>query len=78
MQELQDVIFLTKEDINEANVDDFIRQEKKRGIKKIYWNKKNTKIFKNFAKAVYHGNNLRFPRNFPKGQTFIGVKHICK
>ena len=65
-----------------SNIDDYIRERKRKGTKKILWNKKNWSILKRFFQAVspcIHGwacicgeGTLR---GFKEGMNFMGIKH---
>ena len=72
--------------LNETNIDDFIRQEKRIGRRDIFWNENGWSILKQFFKAhvpCIHGwfclctvgIEKWTKQNFKDGITFMGVKH---
>ena len=80
---------MKQQDIDEMNVDDYIRQEKRRGRKKIYWSKKGWKVLRNFfmanAPCVHgwvcvcsEGVDDWTKKNFKSGVIFMGIKHFIK
>ncbi len=70
---------MKQNEINAINVDDYIREQKTNGSKKIIWRNKNAiKIFRRFARAVYFHEGYRLPHSFPHGVPFMGIKHYIK
>ena len=80
---------MKQQEINEINVDDYIRQEKRMGRKEIYWDKKGWKFLRNFLRAnapcvhgwfcfCSEGVNEWTKRNFRSGVVYMGVKHFVK
>ena len=75
--------------ITTSNVDDFIREQKAKGVKAIHWNKENYEIFTCFLKAALtcgvgfdlyiflmdfcEKNHNHLPKK--EGFNFMGVKH---
>ena len=77
---------MKQQDINETNVDDYIRQEKRNGAKEIHWNKGKLKFLRNFfganAPCIHgwfcfcsEGIDEWMKKNFKSGITYMGVKH---
>ena len=64
--------------ITAANVDDYIRKQKRAGKKVLYWEDMAGAYFKDFVCAVNAGNNLAPPNRFFGGFRFMGVKHYLK
>lgn len=70
---------MKQEEITEINVDDYIREQKELGKKKIIWTgKKEIKIFRRFARINYWDVHFRLPHSFPHKATFRGIKHEIK
>ena len=69
---------MKKNNITANNVDDFIREKKKQGCKRIFWGKDESVHFVTFATAVYEMECYKLPKNFFGGFRFLGVKHYLK
>ena len=65
-------------EINEANIDDYVRELKRKGRKNITWSKKNWKIFKEFAFACSNTDLGYKPFKIKEGDRFMGVRHFIK
>ena len=72
--------------ITEINIDDYIRDKKRKGEDSIFWNNKNWEILKQFFLAnapCVHGmfclcseiSEKWIKKHFKNGITFMGVKH---
>lgn len=81
---------MIREEITSSNIDDYIRQEKKRTMilaknksfiikrKRFFWNRKHWKILKEFVmvtkSSLYCDNGIKLK----SGDMFLGVKHFRK
>ena len=69
-----------KKNITEINIDDYIRNQKRKGIKILRWGKKEWGILKKFVKAATtpldeYGVTLGSGYILKEGNTFMGIKH---
>ena len=67
---------LKRSELTELNIDDYMRQEKKNGVRKITWSPKHAKLLRRFAKAMYPGDSL--PNSFPHRELYFGIKHYVR
>ena len=69
---------IKQKDINEVNVDDYIRERKKTNVKYIQWSKKSFKFFKKFVIASYPTEfGFKLPKIF-HGLSYLGLKHYLR
>lgn len=64
--------------ITEINVDDYIREQKRKGKKIIYWGLNGRKMLRKFAKIIFHDSQYRLPHSFPNNDVFMGIRHQSK
>ena len=75
---------MKREEITVYNIDEYIREKKKNGfkinkpVKRMFWNKKQAKIFYEFAKDVLFDLSCAIPPKFPDKCNFMGIKHFIK
>ena len=67
---------MSDSEITIYNVDDFIRERKQKGAKRIIWGKNGVRHLRKFARIIYHDNGFRLPHSFPSGDLFMGIKHV--
>ena len=51
------------------NIDDYIREQKRKGVKEIRWSKYDYALLQEFISK----NGFEF-----KGNVFMGIRHLCK
>jgi DNA-directed RNA polymerase subunit M/transcription elongation factor TFIIS len=61
--------------INILNIDDFIREKRKNGFKKLYWTEQALDILRNFVIANGYGDINFFGKN---GGMYMGVRHYLE
>ena len=70
---------LNQSQLDATNIDDYVKQEKRKSKRFIRWNKKNWKLIKYFFCAMFDYDNEREERRakrmFKSGITFMGIKH---
>ena len=80
---------IKKNQIDELNVDDYIRQQKRLGQRKFFWSGKALEVLYSFVSAVApckhgwfcfcgEGVSEWIDKNFKSGIRFMGVNHYFK
>lgn len=63
---------IKKNEINNINVDDYIRQQKKKGQRRFFWHGRAREAFRNFSESIFSDPFCGYPEKY-----FIVDEKVC-